>query len=50
MRAYGDGAARGVTALARGGAASASRLQSTALQCGLVGDGTCTGVNSGGVR
>jgi hypothetical protein len=47
--AHDDGAARGVAALARGGSAGASRLESTALWCGLDGTGTCAGVN-GGVR
>jgi hypothetical protein len=48
-RAYDNGAARGVTALARGGDVGASRLESMVLWRGLNGTGTCTGVN-GGVR
>jgi hypothetical protein len=46
-RAHGDGAARGVAALAHGGSAGALRLESTTLQHSLDDASTCVGVNDG---
>jgi hypothetical protein len=49
VRAYGDGAARGIAALARGGGATAGALwlESMTLWRGLDDASTCVGVNNG---